>query len=102
MGDELPYFFVCVCGLLADGLVIKESVFFLFGEGCLDEFTKVFERDSLEYDIGGTEGVCFLSYEFSPAAPWVFGYILYESWLEGILMDVAKECDEVMKVVAWL
>lgn len=102
MGDELPDFFVCVYGLLADGFVIKESVFLVFGEGCLDEFTKVFEWYALEYYIGGTEWFCFLSYEFSPTAPWVFGYISYKPWLEGILVNVAKECDEVLHVVAWL
>ena len=96
MGDELPDFFVRICGLLADGLVIKESVFFLFGEGRLDELTKVFERDALEYDIGCTEGFGGLSEEFVPTAPWVFGDVLYESWFEGILMDVAKEGDEVL------
>lgn len=102
MGDELPDFFVRVCGFLADGLVIEKSVFLFFGEGRLDELAKVFERDALEYDIGCTEGVGGLSEEFVPAAPWVFGYVLYESWFEGILMDVPQQGDEVLKVVAWL
>ena len=85
-----------------DGLMIEESVFFLFSEGCLDERAEVFEWDALEYYIGGTEGIGGLSEEFVPAAPRVIGYILYESWFEWILMDVPQQCDEVLHVVAWL
>ena len=102
LGDELPDLFVRVFGFLVYGLVIEESVFLVFGEGCLDNLTEVFERNALEYYICCTEGFGFLAKEFMPTAPWVFGYVLNEPWFEGILMDVAKECDEVMHVIAWL
>lgn len=91
---------ICICEvvLLPFGLIFYDAFFFVFGHGLGDDVCEVLETDVLKYGCCRAEWSGAHSKVFLPAAPWIVFQILYELWLEWVLVDVTEQGEEIIPV----
>ena len=77
---------------------VKKSFFFIFGKGFFNKSCQLLKTNPAKNHIGGTESIFLLSDIFKPAAPSVFSKGGHKMRLEWVLMDIAKQSEEIIPV----